>query len=144
KEGHKSMKVNFVGGALIALMLVAVSYPVAAQTAAFDLVITNGHIIDGTGSPWYSGDVGIREGKVAAIGNLSAAPRKRTIDAGGKVVAPGFIDMLGQSEMTILVDPRLPSKIFQGITSEVTGEGNSIAPLNDAIIHPARGGYEPF
>ena len=72
--------------------------------------------------------------KIAAIGNLSAAPRKRTIDAAGKVVAPGFIDMLGQSELTILVDPRLPSKIFQGITSEITGEGNSVAPLNDAII----------
>ena len=64
----------------------------------------------------------------------AAAPRKRTIDAAGKVVAPGFIDMLGQSELTILVEPRLPSKIFQGITTEITGEGTSIAPLNDAII----------
>lgn len=115
-----------------------------AQTPAFDLVITNGHIIDGTGSPWYSGDVGIRDGKIAAIGNLANAARKRTIDAGGKVVAPGFIDMLGQSERTILVDPRLPSKIYQGITSEITGEGNSIAPLNDAIIQSDRSGYEHF
>ena len=105
-----------------------------AQSAPFDLVITNGHIIDGTGSPWYSGDLGIRDGKIAAIGNLSAAARKRTLDAAGKVVAPGFIDMLGQSEITILVDPRLPSKIYQGITTEVTGEGGSAAPLNDAII----------
>jgi len=55
-----------------------------STTAAFDVVITNGHIIDGTGSPWYSGDIGIRDGKVAAIGNLTAAPRKRTIDAAGK------------------------------------------------------------
>src|SRR5215469_9980789 len=78
-----------------------------------DIVITNGHIIDGTGSPWYSGDVGIRDGKITAIGNLREVPRQRTIDAAGKVVAPGFIDMLGQSELTILVDPRLPSKIFQ-------------------------------
>jgi len=68
------------------------------QTRSFDIVITNGRIIDGTGSPWYSGDVGIRNGKIASIGNLSAAPRARTIDARGKVVAPGFIDMLGQSE----------------------------------------------
>src|SRR6185295_13770452 len=103
-----------------------------APNPAFDIVITNGHIIDGTGSPWYSGDVGIRDGKIAAIGNLSAIARKRTIDAAGKIVAPGFIDMLGQSEMTILVDPRLPSKIYQGITSEITGEGSSIAPLSDA------------
>lgn len=118
---------------------------VFAQTpASFDLVITNGHIIDGTGSPWYSGDVGIRDGKIAAIGNLTDARRKRTIDAAGKVVAPGFIDMLGQSEMTILVDPRLPSKIFQGITTEITGEGSSIAPLNDAIIESDRHDYEYY
>ena len=84
---------------------------------SFDLVITNGHIIDGTGSPWYSGDIGIRNGKIAAIGTLANESRNRTIDAGGKVVAPGFIDMLGQSELTILVDPRLPSKIYQGITT---------------------------
>ena len=111
---------------------------------AFDLVITNGHIVDGTGSPWYSGDLGIRGGKIAAIGNLADAPRTRTIDAAGKVVAPGFIDMLGQSELTILVDPRLPSKIFQGITTEITGEGSSIAPLNDAIIESGRSGYEHY
>jgi dihydroorotase/N-acyl-D-amino-acid deacylase len=110
----------------------------------FDLVITNGHIIDGTGSPWYSGDVGIRDGKIAAIGNLADAPRTRTIDAGGKVVAPGFIDMLGQSELTILVDPRLPSKIYQGITTEITGEGASAAPLNDAIILAERPTYEHY
>src|SRR5690242_16008244 len=115
-----------------------------AQTPSFDVVITNGHIIDGTGSPWYSGDVGIRDGKIAAIGNLSADPRKRTIDAAGKVVAPGFIDMLGQSEMTILVDPRLPSKIYQGITSEITGEGGSIAPLNDAIIASDRDAFDHY
>jgi dihydroorotase/N-acyl-D-amino-acid deacylase len=115
-----------------------------AQTPTFDIVITNGHIIDGTGSPWYSGDLGIRDGKIAAIGNLSAAPRKRTVDAAGKVVAPGFIDMLGQSELTILVDPRLPSKIYQGITSEITGEGNSIAPLNDAIIQSDHTGYDHY
>jgi dihydroorotase/N-acyl-D-amino-acid deacylase len=114
------------------------------QAPPFDLVITNGHIIDGTGSPWYSGDVGIRDGKIAAIGNLAAEPRKRTIDAAGKVVASGFIDMLGQSELTILVDPRLPSKIYQGITSEITGEGSSIAPLNDAIIQSDHTGYEHY
>ncbi|MFZ0619037.1 MAG: D-aminoacylase [Candidatus Acidiferrales bacterium] len=105
----------------------------AASAAPFDVVILNGHILDGTGSPWYSGDVGIREGRIAAIGDLSAAPAKRKIDAQGRIVAPGFIDMLGQSEYTILVDPRLPSKIYQGITTEITGEGGSAAPLDDAI-----------
>src|SRR5713226_1812936 len=112
--------------------------------AAFDLVITNGHIIDGSGSPWYSGDIGIRGGKIAAIGNLSADARTRTIDAQGKVVAPGFIDMLGQSELTILVDPRLPSKIHQGITTEITGEGSSAAPQNDAIIRADQSGYDHY
>jgi N-acyl-D-amino-acid deacylase len=115
-----------------------------AQIPAFDIVITHGHIIDGTGSPWYSGDIGIRDGKIAAIGNLSTAERKRTIDAAGKVVAPGFIDMLGQSERTILVDPHLPSKIYQGITTEITGEGGSAAPLNDAIIQSDRPGYDYY
>ena len=129
---------------LFALALITPCSSTAQTPAPFDIVITNGHIIDGTGSPWYSGDVGIRDGKIVAIGNLSAAPRKRTIDAGGKVVAPGFIDMLGQSELSILVDPRLPSKIFQGITSEITGEGTSIAPLNDFIIQSDRPGYEHY
>jgi N-acyl-D-amino-acid deacylase len=129
---------------LIFLAFVLRSSLALAQSSSFDLVVTNGHIIDGTGSPWYSGDIGIRGGKIAAIGNLGAVPRQRTIDAAGKVVAPGFIDMLGQSELTILVDPRLPSKIYQGITSEITGEGGSIAPLNDAMIQSDRSGYEHF
>ena len=122
---------------LLVVLLLAAAQLLCAQAPTsppFDVVITNGHIIDGTGSPWYSGDVGIRDGKIATVGNLADAARKRTIDAQGMVVAPGFIDMLGQSELTILVDPRLPSKIYQGITTEITGEGGSVAPLNDAII----------
>jgi N-acyl-D-amino-acid deacylase len=130
---------------IILIFVLTTSWFANAQIASsFDIVITNGHIIDGTGSPWYSGDVGIRDGKIAAIGSLSAAHRKRTIDAQGKVVAPGFVDMLGQSEMTILVDPRLPSKIYQGITTEITGEGSSIAPLNDAIIRSDHSAYEHY
>src|SRR5215213_5449595 len=129
-------------------MLVASSWPgiLMATTSVteepFDIVIRNGRIIDGTGSPWYSGDVGIRGGKIAAIGNLANAESRRMLDARGMVVAPGFIDMLGQSELTILVNPHLPSKIFQGITTELTGEGGSIAPLSDAIIKTDRLGYE--
>jgi N-acyl-D-amino-acid deacylase len=111
---------------------------------SFDIVITGGHIVDGTGSPWYSGDIGIRGGKIASIGKLSDATRNRTIDARGMVVAPGFIDMLGQSELTVLVDPRLPSKIYQGITTEITGEGESIAPLNDAILRGDQEQYDHY
>ena len=123
-------------------VLLVIAVCSAQQSQSFDVVITNGHIIDGTGSPWYSGDVGIRDGKIVAIGNLTGASAKRTIDAHGDVVAPGFIDMLGQSESTILVEPRLPSKIYQGITTEITGEGGSIAPQNDAIIAADKTTYE--
>ena len=78
---------------LLLSILFAIALCSAQQSQSFDVVVTNGHIIDGTGSPWYSGDVGIRDGKIAAIGNLSGASAKRTIDAHGDVVAPGFIDM---------------------------------------------------
>ena len=128
------MKFRAFHGVLLCSLSVFASHAArAAAEAPFDVVITNGHIVDGTGSPWYSGDVGIRGGRITAIGALSAQARARTIDAKGMVVAPGFIDMLGQSEYSILVDPRLPSKIFQGITTEITGEGESVAPLNDTI-----------
>jgi dihydroorotase/N-acyl-D-amino-acid deacylase len=120
---------------------------VAAQLASaqpYDIVIRHGHIVDGGGSPWYSGDLGIRGGKIAAIGDLAGAPARRTIDAHGMVVSPGFIDMLGQSELSILVNPHLPSKIYQGITTEITGEGSSAAPLNDAILRADRVTYEHY
>jgi N-acyl-D-amino-acid deacylase len=116
----------------------------AAAATPYDVVVRNGHVIDGTGSPWYAADIGIRAGKIAAIGRLADAPARRTIDARGMVVAPGFIDMLGQSETTILVNPHLPSKIFQGITTEITGEGSSIAPLNDAILKADRVTWEHY
>ena len=113
------------------LAIICVLRPAAAQQ--YDLLIRNGHIVDGTGSPWYSGDIAIQNGHIVAIGPLPNASAKQTIDAHGLTVAPGFIDMLGQSETSILVDPHLPSKIFQGITTEITGEGESIAPTNDRI-----------
>ncbi len=102
--------------------------------ADFDVVIRNGHIVDGTGSPWYAGDIGIRHGRIAEIGNLADARAAQTIDAAGLTVAPGFIDMLGQSEMSMLVEPHVPSKIFQGITTEITGEGNSVAPTTPKLF----------
>ena len=128
---------------LLAAVLILAAYPsVALRAQSFDLLIRNGRIVDGTGSPWYAGDVGIRDGRIAAIGRLEGAKAKRTVDAAGKVVAPGFIDMLGQSEIAILANPSLPSKIFQGITTEITGEGGSPAPLTDAIVAADRAGYD--
>ncbi len=125
-------------------LLAVLLFASAAAAQPYDVVIRNGHIVDGTGSPWYAADVGIRGGKIAAIGRLEGVAAKRLIDARGMVVAPGFIDMLGQSELTILVDPHLPSKIYQGISTEVTGEGGSVAPLNDAIIKADHVTYEHY
>jgi dihydroorotase/N-acyl-D-amino-acid deacylase len=122
---------------LLALLLLFLAAPLTASaqsTAPYDEINRHGHVIDGTGSPWYAADVGVRDGHIAAIGDLAHATAKQSIDAHGMVVAPGFIDMLGQSELTILVDPRLPSKIFQGITTEITGEGESVAPLDSAML----------
>ena len=89
---------------------------------AYDVIIRGGHILDGTGNPWYAADIGIRGDKIAAIGKLDHANAKKVIDAVGDVVAPGFIDMLGQSETSLLIDNRSLSKISQGITTEITGE----------------------
>ena len=93
-------------------------------------MIAGGRVIDGTGAPWFRADVGVQGDRIAAVGDLSRARAARRIDVHGQAVAPGFIDMLGQSELTLLVDNRAESKIRQGITSEVTGEGGSVAPLN--------------
>ncbi|MGH7582281.1 MAG: N-acyl-D-amino-acid deacylase family protein [Gemmatimonadales bacterium] len=131
--------------ALAALLLIAIPAALPAQrAAAFDLVIRNGRIIDGTGSPWYRADVGVRNGHVTAIGDLAHATARSRIDAYGMIVAPGFIDMLGQSELTMLVDARVPSKIFQGITTEITGEGESIAPLDSEMISANMPGYRHY
>src|SRR5205823_2608121 len=129
---------------ILSALLALASFASGEPSAPFDVVIGGGHVIDGTGSPWYAADVGIRAGRIAAIGDLAQEPARTRIDARGLVVAPGFIDMLGQSEITILVDPHLPSKIFQGITTEVTGEGGSVAPLSDAIVKADRLAYDHY
>jgi N-acyl-D-amino-acid deacylase len=120
----------------------------AASTSAtpqsYDLIIRNGHIIDGTGNPWYAADVAIQGERIAAIGNLSEAHGKRELDARGQIVSPGFIDMLGQSESALLLDNRSLSKLSQGITSEITGEGGSIAPQNEKTLAPLKPFLEQF
>ena len=121
---------------VIAFLAVALAVPVpgrAGPSAAFDTVIERGRIVDGTGSPWFQADIGIRGARIAAIGALGGQPARLRIDAHGLVVAPGFIDMLGQSEVTLLVNPHVPSKLFQGITTEITGELDTVAPLDNEI-----------
>ncbi len=115
----------------VALTLVLLVLPGQATAQDYDLIIANGRVVDGAGNPWFYGDVAVRGDRIAAIGRLQDAKARRRIDAKGLVVAPGFIDMMGQSEWNLLIDPRAESKVFQGITTEVTGEGGSIAPLND-------------
>lgn len=126
------------------LLAVTASGALAARAPApdYDIIIEHGRVVDGTGAPWYAADVGIRAGRIAAIGRLAEARARQRIDAAGRIVAPGFIDMLGQSELSLLVDPRVPSKIFQGITTEVTGEGESVAPVNVAIARDKAAQFE--
>jgi len=118
--------------ALIALLSSATA--IQGQERYYDFVITGGRVVDGTGAPWTSADIGIVGDRIATIGDLHGAPARRRIDAAGLVVSPGFIDVQGQSEFNILVDGRAASKITQGVTTEITGEGNSIAPLNDRLM----------
>jgi dihydroorotase/N-acyl-D-amino-acid deacylase len=116
----------------------------AGAQAAYDVIIENGRVVDGTGAPWFRGDVGIAGERIQAVGDLRRATAKSRIDAAGLVVAPGFVDLLGQSEFNVLVDNRAASKILQGVTTEITGEGQSIAPVNDRIIEEGRAPYEHF
>jgi dihydroorotase/N-acyl-D-amino-acid deacylase len=134
---------------LVLLVLVAALGLAGSATAppspdSYDVVITGGRIVDGTGAPWFAADLGVRGDRIAAIGNLKAAVAKTRIDAGGLVVAPGFIDLLGQSEFNVLVDGRAASKITQGVTTEVTGEGTSIAPMNDRLFADMTDAYRHF
>src|SRR5262245_36731582 len=112
-------------GALLTA-LCAMSVDAAAQE--FDLVIRNGRIIDGSGNPWFHGDVAVKGDRIAALGRI-AGEAKRTIDATGLVVAPGFIDIHSHSDWTLLEDGNAQSKIRQGVTTEVLGESGSVAPF---------------
>jgi N-acyl-D-amino-acid deacylase len=119
-------------GAIAGAALVPAQESSAPQI--FDVLIKNGSVLDGAGGPWYAANIGIRGDRIVAIGKLEGAAAKKTIDATGKIIAPGFIDTLGQSELALLIDNRALSKLSQGITTEITGEGGSIAPQNERTI----------
>ncbi|PYS82620.1 MAG: dihydroorotase [Acidobacteria bacterium] len=107
----------------------------ATEAPQYDLFIRNGRVIDGTGRAGLAADVAVKGDRIAFVGRLPGGARaRREIDARGLVVAPGFIDMLGQSEQNVLIDPRAMSKVMMGVTTEVTGEGGSIAPTNERLI----------
>jgi N-acyl-D-amino-acid deacylase len=120
--------------ALAILLAPHVGLAAASPALTCDLLFAGGRVVDGTGAPWFRGDVCVVGDKIAAVGQLEGTPARRTIDASSLVIAPGFIDMLGQSEYNVLVDNRAASKVTQGITTEITGEGSSIAPLNARMI----------
>jgi N-acyl-D-amino-acid deacylase len=101
--------------------------------SSYDIVIKNGKIIDGSGNPYYYADIGIKGEKIVDIGKLGGAQADRIIDAKGLVVCPGFIDVLGQSSFTLLVDGKAESKVFQGVTTEIFGEGISVAPITPSL-----------
>src|SRR6476660_1758775 len=118
----------------LTLLSIAMLPGTSKQQPQFDVLIKNGLIVDGSGRPGYNADIAIKAQRIARIGNLPNATAARTIDASGIVVAPGFIDMLGQSETYLLIDPRGMSKVMMGVTTEITGEGESIAPINERQI----------
>ena len=119
---------------LFAFTLRTQQAPSHAAEPEYDYVIAHAHIVDGTGSPWFAGDVAIRGDKIAAMGDLHDATAKKRIDATGLTLTPGFIDVQGQSEFNVLIDNRVASKVLQGVTTEITGEGESIAPVNDLML----------
>lgn len=140
----RTRRLALLAACLPAVLLVHVAASTQSRPAPYDILITGGRIVDGTGAPWVGADLGIYGDRIRAIGDLANLPATLRIDASGLVVAPGFIDLLGQSEFNVLVDGRAASKIMQGITTEVTGEGSSIAPLNDRMIQAAKAGWDHF
>ena len=124
--------------AAVALVVAATLVVSARQPAACDLLIAGGRIVDGTGAPWFVADVCVAGGRIRAVRERDDATAARRIDARGLVVAPGFIDMLGQSEYWVLRDNRVGSKIMQGITTELTGEASfsSAAHVRARQLHP--------
>jgi N-acyl-D-amino-acid deacylase len=114
------------------------------EGSTYDVLLIGGRVVDGTGAPWFFADVAIAGDRVAAIGQLRDAKARQRVDATGLVVAPGFIDMLGQSEFNVLVDGRAASKIMMGVTTEITGEGSAIAPVNDPMVQADRAQWDHY
>ena len=121
-----------IGSALVVGLALVACTP-GNERGAYDLVLKNGWIIDGSGNPRVRGDVAVRGDRIAAVGFLGNAAARETVDVHGLIVAPGLIDMMGQSEINALIDNRVFSKITQGVTTEVTGEGGSVVPLTDRL-----------
>ena len=141
------MIARFIRAAAVVVLLVLwISSGVlrAQQSPVYDVIIRNARIVDGSGNPWASGDVAIIGDRIAKIGRFDSSGAKRMIDANGLVVCPGFIDMLGQSEIALLIDNRSLSKLSQGITTEITGEGQSVAPQDALTLSQLQPGLDRY
>ncbi|MCX6642738.1 MAG: D-aminoacylase [Candidatus Bathyarchaeota archaeon] len=100
----------------------------------YDILIENGYVLDGSGNPWFKANIGVVDDRIVSIGSLKGAQAERKVNANGHIVAPGFIDIHSHSDIPLLIDPRVESKIYQGVTLEVVGNcGNSAAPMNAAV-----------
>src|SRR5213594_302689 len=106
--------------------------------AEFDLVIHGGRLIDGTGNPWFYGDVAIKKGRIASIGKISPESGQRAISAKGYVVTPGFIDMHTHSDQPLVADGNAESKVRQGVTLDIIGESQTVAPLSGPVLEEYR------
>jgi len=105
----------------------------AAAADEVDVVIRDGKIVDGTGNPWFTGDIAVKEDRIVGVGRLDDVTGKRTVNAKGLVVAPGFIDIHSHSDFLLLKDGNAQSKIRQGVTTEILGEGNSAGPYQGRL-----------
>ena len=135
---HRTLRVALVALTIASLRFVALQ----SQEPAFDLIIRGGHIVDGTGNPWFAADVGIRADRIAAVGTLTSANARREIDARGLVVAPGFIDMHTHSDQPLLDDGNAESKVREGVTLDVIGEATTVAPRDG--LPDAKGTWTDF
>lgn len=103
-----------------------------SEKQQFDLIIKNGRVIDGTGNPWFAADIGVKDGKIAKIGNLASVKGKKTIDADGMIVSPGFIDIHNHSDNELLTLPKAENYVRQGVTTLFIGQcGSSTVPRNE-------------
>ena len=128
--------------ALVSLLGACASPGPAGQP--LDLVLEHGEVVDGTGAPRLRADVGVRGERIVALGDLPGSPARRRIDVSGRVVTPGFIDLLDQSAFAVLIDPRAESKIRQGITTVLDGEGESVAPVDPGALEEWHDGLQRY
>ena len=120
-----------MGIAVLSALVVAAAFP---QQALYDVVIHDGMIVDGTGNPWYRADIGITGGRIQKIGTIPPSAGRKAINASGRAVSPGFIDLHTHSDIPVLVDGTAQSAVRQGVTLDVIGESASVAPLEGVVL----------